>query len=412
MLDRETLRASWRAWWTPDPAFGCQVGPGWLQFVWTFLFNSGMALLLTVVAASFGTRLNVLETLRWNFVISQFVGFSIHGLFWVVHRMLGPARVRALGPVAKVVLYAGVPITGVLIGYSAGMTLMGVDVPALIIQRPNILLAIVLLSILMTAFWYRYLTNRARLAEAQAEQARSEARANELERQAVTARLQALQAQIEPHFLFNTLATVVSLIDIDPARARGMLERLIELLRSSLAASRERQGTLGQELALLTPYLEILKVRMGRRLSYRVDVPPELHDAVLPPLTLQPLVENAVRHGLEPKIAGGSVQVHAQARDGELLIEVVDDGVGFAPHAGNGVGLTNVRERLRSEYGNAARFTVEEAGPGTRVRLGVPLELPRAAQAEAATAAKPGVRADAGPTQPSASPSLHPLQSR
>jgi len=374
MLDRQTLRASWNAWWTPDPAFGCQVGPGWLQFLWTFLFNTAVALVLTVVAASFGTRLNVLETLRWNFVISQFVGFSIHILFWIVHRIMGPARVKRLSPVAKIVLYAGVPIIGVLVGYSAGMTFMGVDVPALIIQRPNILLAIAVLSILMTVFWNRWLTNRARLAEAQAEQARIEAHANELERQAVTARLQALQAQIEPHFLFNTLANVVSLIDTDPARARGMLERLIELLRSSLAASREQRGTLGQELALLTPYLEILKVRMGGRLSYRIDVPPELRGAALPPLTLQPLVENAVRHGLEPKVEGGSVQVRAQARDGELAIEVLDDGVGFGPHAGSGVGLTNVRERLRSQYGDAARCTVEEAAPGTRVRLSVPLQ--------------------------------------
>jgi len=418
MLDRETLRASWRAWWTPDPAFGCQVGPGWLQFVWTFVFNTGMALLLTVVAASFGSRVNVLETLRWNFVIAQFVGFTIHGLFWVVHRLLGRARVEALRPAGKVALYAGVPIVGVLIGYGGGMTFMGVDVPALIIQRPNILVAIIVLSILMTVFWNRYLTNRARLAEAQAEQARSEARANELERQAVTARLQALQAQIEPHFLFNTLANVVSLIETEPARARGMLERLIELLRSSLAASRAEQGTLGQELALLAPYLEILKVRMGARLRYAVDVEPALLDVQLAPLTLQPLVENAIRHGLEPKVEGGTVRIGARAQGEELLIEVMDDGMGFAPRAGSGVGLDNVRERLRSCYGNAARITIEDAQPGTRVRLWLPLH--RAPAAVASEPARSGAEATpmalatlATPatTTPSARPRVRPLPS-
>lgn len=378
MIDRQTLRASWDAWWAPDPTDAYRVGPAWLQLVWTFLFNSAIAVMLTIVAGSFGARMRMVEAFWGNFVIAQCIGFAIHGLFWGAHRVLGRTRIESLGFVPRVVLNAGLPIVGVLIGYSAGMTVIGVDVSSTISERPKILLSIVLMSIVLTAFWYRYIASRARLAEAQAEKARSEARANELERQAVTARLQALQAQIEPHFLFNTLANVVSLIDNEPARARDMLVQLIDLLRSSLAASREQQGTLGQELALLTPYLEILKVRMGRRLGYSIDVPAELHGAALPPLILQPLVENAVRHGLEPKVGGGSVRVRAQVNRGEsgneLDIEVADDGVGFTPCAGGGVGLANVRERLRSQYGMAARLTVEEASPGTRVRISVPLQ--------------------------------------
>ena len=374
MFDREILLASWRDWWTPDPAFGKGVAPTWLYFVWTFLFNTSIAVVLTIAAALFSARFDFKAVLFSNLILSHSVGFSIHGLFWLLHRLMGRERVKALGMPGKLLLYAGVPIVGVMLGYLLGLSIMGVNVPALVIQRPDMLLAMVVLSLLMSAFWYRFLVNKARLAEAEAEQARSEARANELERQAVTARLQALQAQIEPHFLFNTLANVVSLIDSDPVRGRGMLMQLIDLLRSSLAASRGQQGTLGQELALLTPYLEILKVRMGSRLDYSIDVAADLHGASLPPLTLQPLVENAVRHGLEPKVTGGRVQVSARVHDGELCIEVADDGVGFSPQAGSGVGLANVRERLRSQYGPAARFTVEEASPGTRVRLSLPLQ--------------------------------------
>ncbi len=375
MIDRQTLRSSWEAWWSPDPIDSYRVKPAWLQLVWTFLFNTSVALVLTAVAMSFGSLVKTLEVLWVNFVIAQCIGFSIHGLFWAAHRVLGRTRVQSLGLIERIGMYAGLPIIGVLIGYAMGMTMIGVDVPATISERPRILLSTFVISILVTVFWYRYLASRARLAEAQAEQARNAARANEMERQAVTARLQALQAQIEPHFLFNTLANVVSLIDSEPARARGMLLQLIELLRSSLAASREQHGTLGQEVALLTPYLEILKVRMGHRLDYSIDVAPALHGAALPPLTLQPLVENAVRHGLEPKVAGGRVQVRAQASGGELTIEVADDGVGFPAQAGSGVGLANVRDRLRSQYGNAARFAVEDASPGTRVRLSVPLQM-------------------------------------
>ncbi len=118
-----------------------------------------------------------------------------------------------------------------------------------------------------------------------------------------------------------------------------MLERLIELLRASLAASRSERTTLGQETALIAAYLDILRIRMGERLSYSIDVPPELLDVSIPPLSLQPLVENSIKHGLEPKLEGGSVRLSARAADGALQLDVEDDGLGFSPRAGTGVGL-------------------------------------------------------------------------
>jgi LytS/YehU family sensor histidine kinase len=153
-----------------------------------------------------------------------------------------------------------------------------------------------------------------------------------------------------------------------------MLTRLIELLRGSLAASRATQVDLGRELDLVHAYLDILAIRMGARLRYSIDAPADLRAHSLPPLLIQPLVENAIKHGLEPKMQGGSVRVTAWAEGSSLLVEVADDGLGFAPATSSGLGLTNLRERLAALYAGRARLTIEDALPGTRVRVALPLE--------------------------------------
>ena len=265
-----------------------------------------------------------------------------------------------------------VPILGAFIGYALGLSLLGVDVVRMVAEQPNLLLSITLLSIVVSAFWYRYMTNKSRLATAEAERERERARALAAEKQALDAQLRTLQAQIEPHFLFNTLANVVSLIDAAPAEARRMLERLIALLRASLSASRATNATLAQEVELLHAYLDILAIRMGRRLRYRIDVPAELGAQSLPPLLLQPLVENAIKHGLEPKLAGGSVQVGARRLGDQLELTVADDGLGFRPGPAAGVGLSNLREGLTALYDEKARLAIEDLQPGTRVRITLP----------------------------------------
>ncbi|MFN7433087.1 MAG: sensor histidine kinase, partial [Betaproteobacteria bacterium] len=193
------------------------------------------------------------------------------------------------------------------------------------------------------------------------------------ERQALDAQLRALQAQIEPHFLFNTLANVTGLIERQPADARRMLERLIELLRASLSASRAEQVTLAQELELCRAYLEIVALRMAGRLHYAIEADEAARRRPVPPLLLQPLVENAIQHGLEPKIEGGRVLVLAQQQGEALELIVQDDGAGFGNLTrGGGVGLSNLRERLATLFGDRARLTIEDAQPGTRVRLLLP----------------------------------------
>jgi signal transduction histidine kinase len=216
-------------------------------------------------------------------------------------------------------------------------------------------------------------------AEVKAAQATETAESESLKRQVVEARMAAMQAQVEPHFLFNTLASIDHLIETDPPRASQMQKNLIALLRASMPTMREANASgvrdLGRELAVIRPYLEILKVRMEERLSTQIDVPDGLHSAEFPPMMMQSLVENAIKHGLEPKAEGGSLAIKAEILHGKLAVSVADTGLGFgkAATAGTGVGLANIRERLQLLYGAKASVAVTENKPsGTVVTITVP----------------------------------------
>jgi len=215
-------------------------------------------------------------------------------------------------------------------------------------------------------------------AEAQAVQAQEVADAESLKRQVLEARMAAMQAQVEPHFLFNTLASIDHLIEVDPPRASRMQKHLIALLRASMPAMRETSASLGRELDVVRPYLEILRMRMGERLRTEVNVPEGLYSADFPPMMLQSLVENAIKHGLEPKAEGGALTVNAEVVHGKLAVTVADTGVGFgrAPTAGTGTGLANIRERLKLLYGDAAELRISDNRPaGTRASIVVPYKV-------------------------------------
>ena len=215
-------------------------------------------------------------------------------------------------------------------------------------------------------------------AEAKAAEAQEVAEAESLQRQVVEARMAAMQAQVEPHFLFNTLASIDHLIEVDPARASRMQKNLIALLRASMPAMREKATNLGRELEVVRPYLEILKVRMEERLQPQVNVSEGLYSAEFPPMMLQSLVENAIKHGLEPKADGGSLTVSAEVAHGKLHVSVADTGVGFAraATAGTGTGLSNIRERLKLIYDDAAELHITPSVPtGTRATIVVPYKV-------------------------------------
>jgi sensor histidine kinase YesM len=205
--------------------------------------------------------------------------------------------------------------------------------------------------------------NRERVERIKEERSEARARAEAIERQALQAQLRLMQAQIEPHMLFNTLANLQGLIAIDPERASLMLDHLISFLRATLSVSRAETTQLGQEFAAIEAYLGLMGVRMGERLRYRCLLPDSLRTARLPTMLLQPLVENAIIHGLEPHIDGGEIVVEAALDGGRLLVKVSDTGLGLgsqdvhgrAAHGG-GVGLATTRERLQALYGADARL--------------------------------------------------------
>ena len=203
-----------------------------------------------------------------------------------------------------------------------------------------------------------------------------------LEREMTEARLQVMQAQIEPHFLFNTLANVRRLYQTDPPTGRAMLQHLSRYLSAALPQMRKSQSTLGRELALTVAYLNVQKIRMGARLSFELDVPEALQGCALPPMMLLTLVENAIRHGLVPLPEGGSVRVSASASNGLLRLQVSDTGRGLQESSGAGIGLANIRSRLKTLYDADARLLLaQNAALGVTATLELPVAPEAAAKA-------------------------------
>eukprot|EP01030_Chromulinospumella_sphaerica_P010251 gene10251-10056_t len=233
-------------------------------------------------------------------------------------------------------------------------------------------------AFIMLSLGLKVLAGGKRKAELDALHAHHQADEESMERRVVEARMAALQAQVEPHFLFNTLALIGQLIETDPPQAARIHQNLIDYLRATLPQMRAAgAGTLGRQIDMSRAYLAIMQARMGARLAVSIDVPQEMLSATFPVMTLQILIENAIKHGLEPKIAGGRIDIRASVEQGVLQVDVLDDGVGFNLHAPDGIGLANVRERLRILYGNRAQLVLEAPlTGGTRASVRLPATLP------------------------------------
>jgi signal transduction histidine kinase len=200
---------------------------------------------------------------------------------------------------------------------------------------------------------------------------------SQLERNALETRLRLLQAQVEPHFLFNTLANVQELVDAHSPQAPHVLASLIAYLRAAVPRIHEPATTLGAELELVRAYLELMRMRMPDRLEFSLHVDPAANALECPPMTVLTLVENAVRHGIDPSEDGGRVDVEARVRDGRCVISVTDTGLGFAAAAsGLGTGLSTLRERLQLAFGDAAQLQVVEIEPhGVRATIDLPARM-------------------------------------
>ena len=396
-IDRALLRASWQSWISSDNRR--REGPYWLQWVWTLLFGAAVAVPFAVVAVIASARgPALLDPGVWaswygrNLIVCVTIAVVVHGLFDIGRLWLAtPERLARWRPWQRTAYFSGTPMLGVVIGWPIGLMLAGAELSRWI-RHPEGLVSIVgsvAVALLITLAFHHYFAAKTREIDTA--------------RRATETQLKLLQAQIEPHFLFNTLANVLSLMEHDPPRARQMLASFTDYLRASLGTLRQDDSTVAAELALARSYLELLQTRMDERLRFHIHADEGALGLPLPPLLLQPLVENAIVHGLEPSIAGGHVGVSARVQGDSLVLEVHDDGCGpaaagaasrpvGATPAGHGLALQNIRQRLRTRYGESARLSIDAASPGTRARIELPVQ-PVTAAAMAGPAGTPGATA-------------------
>jgi signal transduction histidine kinase/uncharacterized membrane protein len=264
-------------------------------------------------------------------------------------------------------------------------------------------LILLFVPLFMMALVAKFFIDRARRSQDLAEVKKIEAEHHNINRQITEAKLQALQAQVEPHFLYNTLANVQALTEVDPVAAHAMVGHLIQYLRAALPKMRENVSTVGQEVELVEAYLNILKMRMAERLSFTVTVDAAAKTLAFPPLMLPSLVENAIKHGLEPQREGGRIDIIASVKGGRLSVSVKDTGRGFKQDQevlGGGVGLANLRERLAALYGTTASFSISANPPRGVVAT---IEMPATATLPSASTVLPDAEKP-GQAKPSAAP--------
>jgi signal transduction histidine kinase len=327
----------------------------------------GLALLLsTAIAIAMTLAVPGRPDLRVNLVYSLSIGLGIALCSLLTARLPRLAALPAPWPVVGM-LGLAMPL-GYLGGLAAARTLLGHGPVGLDISQGSP--AGILATLLATVFVGLLIWGQQRLALEAAARAQAQ-------RLAVEAELRLLRAQLEPHMLFNTLANLRALVEEEPQAALPMMDSLIAYLRGTLLASRQACTTLEQEFHQLRAYLELMAMRMGTRLAWTLELPQALRATAIPPMLLQPLVENAIRHGLEPQVGPGSVAVRAWQDGAQLYIEVVDTGRGLGggkiESPASGYGLAHVRERLRSAYGEQARLTLQPSSPhGVRAVVSLP----------------------------------------
>ena len=332
----------------------------WRVFGYTTLVCIGIATRVTLLAGGIALA---------NLAVSLSIGWSVSASFY----LLEPLFDRWLGP------YLGpAPVTA--IGLSIGLVIAGL----ITFQDPLYFFTFsngtIYLGVFFGILGFIFFGTRARMVQAEAELAQATAKQAQQEKLLAETELKLLQAQIEPHFLFNTLSNIAGLIHESPDTAEKTLLNLTTLLRGSLNRTRQQTTTLAQELEIAQAYLDIQSTRMQGRLHYTFDVPTDLNNTPLPPLLVQPLIENAIKHGIEPSEEGGEIAVSASQQGSSVIISITDTGLGIEHNqakrrstAGSGTGLKNVRERLQALYGDQAQLDLFPNKPqGVVARITLP----------------------------------------
>ncbi len=350
--------------WSAEPQ-----GPAWAPWAWSLVYGTGIGLVVWLAAWPYvPTRMHA--PAQW--VLSGLcITLANHALFKATRRLVRRDGVTL--PLALRIPYVcTTSVVASTIGYAiAKLIELRGDGRALVEHLSQAAGFLVGTTVFWSAGTILVMALVSRLREAQLQRERERAAQADAARQGIEARLQLLNAQIEPHFLYNSLAHVRALIGEDPAAARDMLDALVEWLRGASRNMSRALVPLADELASVRGYLAVMQRRMGPRLAVRFDVDPALDAVPIPPASIQPLVENAIKHGLEPVRAGGEIAVVVRRDGGAIVVQVRDTGAGFGatasgPVAG-GTGLANLRERLRLAFGERATLALESPATGGAV---------------------------------------------
>ena len=301
-----------------------------------------------------------------NLIFSESIGISIYTSIKLIIYWRSCEKDNMLSTIIGI-------LTGTVIGILIGALLTQTPLSSLFQQQKDLFIQLGAAVIFGSAISY-FFQSRYRLHAQQQELQKQAQQRSEYEKNLMHSQLRLLQAQIEPHFLFNALANVVSLIDSKPETAKQILQQLSDFLRTSLQRTRDNDATIADEISLLRAYLNIQQLRMGERLQFTIECADKLLQQPLPPLLVQPLVENAIKHGIENNVTGGTVQVTFKQQDEQLSITVSNTGNSMQHSAAPGIGLKNIRQRLQTLYGKTATLTLAENQPsGVQARLSLPV---------------------------------------
>lgn len=327
----------------------------------TTLFNTVIALFLTFLDYGKGFAA--------NFIVSQCIGISICSAILAGHFVVDTSsRLKHF-----LMILVAMSI-GAVLGSLLGAGIAGFPLKAVFQGKAALLFQLVSIGILFGAIITYFFFSQAQISETRRQMQDERIKRLDSEKGALEAHLKMLQAQIEPHFLFNSLSTVLSLLNTDSKKAGRMLTDLIHYLRVSLSKSRAENTTVYQEMEMIRAYLDIWKIRMGDRLEYHIQVADDVKALAIPPMLVQPLVENALKHGLEPATDGGRVEIVAVGKNEVISITVADTGQGVDEFGDAGFGLGSIRDRLRSLYGGNARLVLSENQPrGLKATIEIPL---------------------------------------
>lgn len=334
------------------------------------------ALVACALSSLFMTTLSFCdEGLAVTFILTQCIGLSACLCFLITFSLYKP-RNRFI----QILMVVITMILGAVLGSLLGAVLTAGKNPFEFLRRQKDLISLYIFysgMIGSIAIYLYFFRERIFAAEALIQEERIKRLSTE--KKVAESNLRVLQAQVEPHFLFNTLSGILSLLETDPEKGKTMLLNFMQYLRASLDKTRDRTSTIEQEIEIIRAYLEIFKVRMGDRLGYRIDVPDRIRHLPFPSMIIQPVVENAIKHGLESKIEGGWIDISFRTKGNLLRVEIADTGLGFDEKTELGFGLSNIKERIDSLYGGEGQIVLELIlEQGLPAGLKVILEVPHA----------------------------------